>query len=268
MVASMLKRLWREVTDIFSASPPLEDCGLHYAWINAETPIIPAGADDPLCHVSLKHFDCAYKNARQYPDTPVSIWVDYRLLDDMSRFFMESHVGIFAPANVRLRDLNEIPAYAQSPVFAVRDPMPPIWPRVDFARLLVLEHALEHDDQRHACYADFDVEDAKMRSPVAARAMERYGMFFGRVNKYFGILENGYMMFSKDKGLDFLREHLIPPTREDAENNDNGYVALKRALGRWRITRNIDEWDISRPRLHEMGYKIPDNALYIDNKIN
>lgn len=241
---------------------------MNYVWVN-ERPV-KGEADSPLCGVPLSHLDMAYKNAASYPQAQFNIWIDFARLDDMSRFFVHSHGYLAKRENVTIRDLNDIPRYQtlnETPDHAL-----PIWMQVDLARLLVLSHQLDESGARNIFYADFDVDDVALDCPHAARKLHLYGMCFGRTFSS-KRLENGYIAFQRGRGSEFLNEEMIPQTMLAAGYGYNGYDALRSSLhSHWQYKLKWMEggrdWDLSVPRLHEMGYEIIPKPIYTRLDIN
>jgi len=247
-------------------SPVVRRRMLNYVWINVcHDDIIER---DELCSVPLHYFDMAYDNARRYPNVEVNIWVDYALLDGPSRFFVDSYGYCADTPNVKLRNLRDIPAYAQTPMFDV-DSERPIWCRVDYARLLVLQHCLNTEAADDIFYSDFDVADVALNHPNLRRCMDRYGCIMGKSD----ILENGFLGFRREtKAENFLKETLLPKTLDvTSEGAENGYSAFRRNFKRWfNKTFPVQSWFVSKPMhsvLKPMGYILPDNPAYTADKI-
>ncbi len=252
-----------------------KDCVINYVWLN-KYPDTDGRAH--RCSVSFKHLDCAYENARKYPDARVKIWVDYNLLDARSRDCLQEHFDRFAPKNAELVDINDILEFRNSKVFQP-ETLGSLWARVDLARLIVLDHVLKNEPERHAIYADFDVPDVKVRK--AKIKMGQYGLALGTTGAGMlsriwdkmmaGELENGYFAFRRDsRGLEFLTK-LINKTFESANSGNNGYAAFSAAAGEWARTRD----DVKHKRsmavpavLYSMGYKIPEKPRYQEWKWN
>lgn len=151
---------------------------LNYVWIDKTLAPEPKG-DEPLSSVPLHYFDKAFTNARRYPDTQVNIWMDYDLLNLTSRFFVESHVYMEAPENVVLRNLRDIPRYANNPLFdrhKSQKDFASIWSRVDLARFLAIEYCLSQSDIDEAFYADFDMEDVDLDNPLTKLRLQKRGL--------------------------------------------------------------------------------------------
>jgi hypothetical protein len=179
---------------------------------------------------------------------------------------VDSHAYYAAPANVQLRDLNEIPEYRDDKLFQNPEPKT-IWARVDYARLLAVKHCFDNTDTDYVFYCDFDVEDASLNDDRVTRPLRRYGTFFGKADNR-DILENGYMAFGRGKSEEFLKEYLLPSTREAAAQGDNGWKALRDSLILWTYINKIRETDISATVLHRRGYQIPSARNYASLGIN
>jgi hypothetical protein len=246
-----------------------DDCLVNYVWINME----PDRADRKAkCSVSLKHLDRAYMNARYYPDARFKIWVDFRFLDERSRTCLREHAQRFAPANAALCDLNDIAPYHNDKLFAPDGAaLKSVWPRVDYARLIVLEHVLKTEPQRYALYADFDVTDVRLRAAV--EKMEQYGtalattgasrFFGGRLNIFEGMLENGYYAFRKGSEAEKLLKSLRRKTGRAAGVGQNGFGPFTELVGEWAKTHKTPTSKMTIPRvLYDMGYEIPDKRCY------
>jgi hypothetical protein len=263
----MLSWLWNKFASPKGA-PPLENCALHYVWVPRHPPSPRGGG--PLCAVPFICLDKAFGNARRCPETPVTLWLDYARIDDMTRFFVESHAANNAPPNMRLRNLHEIPAYAQNPVFVAQAASDNLWARVDLARLLVLSHAFDTTEAQNLFYSDFDVEDVKLADPVTARILQKHGMFFGSTDERFSMIENSYLAFRRGAGERFLKDYLIPATAADADRKRNGYGAFTNSIARWSRDHGVSDLKkkLCAPRVHPSGHPMPANALYRDLGIN
>ena len=235
---------------------------LNYVWIN-EDPVNLNDNERPLCGVSLSDIDNALVNAKKYPDVQVNIWIDFSYLDPVSIFFVQRHQHIFVENNVTICDLNDIEFYQKISLFRP-ETKGKIYPRVDLARLIVIDNCFQTTDATDVFYSDLDVPDVKLNSDHIASALLQHGMIFGATDDH--PIENGYMAFRKGKGLDFLRDSLLPETIEDAHKNLKGFDALIRTLESHDIENYPDA--ISIKMLPARGYSLPSNPLYIKNGIN
>lgn len=278
--------------DFLSASQKLKDRSIiNYVWINKDPdtknaveksslsnfidfflvkdPADLEKEDGPLCSVPLRAFDKAFENARRYPNAKFQIWVDYLFLNDSSRFFLQSHVYMAAPDNVRLCDINDIPSYA-----ARRDIFAPeadyhIWSRVDLARLLVVDHCLKKAQGHElVVYADFDIEDVRLDSLKLKACLEKYGFIFGATRDLY--VENSFMAFRTGEGENFLHSFLLPSTVKQAEWKQDGYMPMCDSLKIWGDQKGFDgrSRDISLHIARGSGYQIPENPFYIECGVN
>ena len=259
---------------MFRKAKQFDSTCLNYVWINKE-PII-THEDGELCGIPLNRIDRAHQNAKAYPETAFNIWVDYKLLDCSTRFFIESHDHINSPDNVQLRDLNDIPTYAENAHFSPEGGTD-IWARVDYARLLVLEHCLKTTDVDVAFYSDFDTRDVSIENKEALKSLHKYGVVLGSVIKDDGgkgMVENGYFGLCKETGEHFLDSYLLPETEKALMDNRDGFEALKASIDGWRNERGNGKRPRSRielaiPVLFRMGYRMPpDYQRFDDFRIN
>lgn len=198
---------------------------LNYVWIN-ERPDDPNEETGPLCSVPLHYLDRAFKNARRYPDAEVRLWVDMSMLNDMSRYFLNNHVYSYAPPNVKMHDLHDIPAYHESSVFKAHEDVK-IFMRVDIARLMALSHCFD-DNQKTTTvfYADFDVKDVALDKYATWRALNKYGISAGFDGEEG--LENSYIAVNR-RNQSFLQE-IINITVNAAFSERNGFLIYKNKL--------------------------------------
>lgn len=265
MLADHLFPAFDDAREVPSARPA-PSAVLNYVWIN-QTPDSEIDRSSALCSVWLDYLDMAYANARLYPETPVLIWLDYDLLDDSTRFWVQSHAATLAPSNVRLRDLNEIDLYKKEKEGGVMD-TPDVWQRANLTRLLTLEHCLRETDAEHVFYADFDVRDASMLDPHALHCLKEHGVVLGATEDEF--IENSYFGFARaPKGWDRLRE-LIDLTYDQAllQKDQAHKVVSLRAL-HWASECGLqDAALLSIPVVEPMDYELPQNPFYVEHGIN
>jgi hypothetical protein len=192
-----------------SAAPLRADRILNYAWLNSHM-LDDQGLEpgDPLCGVPLHYFDQAYKNARKYPDTEVRIWVDSKYLNELSKFFVQSHYNNFAPPNIRLMDLRSIPRYAKNEDLDVMN-MSGVYNRADIARFLILAHTLKSPGIKEAFYADFDVEDVQLDNPVTKSILATRGIALAHADNHPEVMALGYIAVRK-MAEDELEDYLLP----------------------------------------------------------
>lgn len=252
---------------------------MNYVWINKETSILKRPA---TCSVSLKHIDEAHKNAYRYPDAAIDIWVDYDLLDNHSEQVLHQHHEKYAPSNVRLCDLSDIPQYKKyADIFREHSciggrmhykKMYPIWSRVDIARLIVLKHSLKNTPETNCFYADFDVPDLKIKE--ATDILSTHSIALGSTitlenlvfkNKH--QIENGYIAFKKDRDGRKALHRLLAMTL--AHGGVNGYAAFLSFVDRLKEENTFPINDIIVKRvLFQQGYTIPDKKNYKEFDLN
>lgn len=224
-----------------AALPLRSDRVLNYVWLNRESLRNPPenSCEDPehLCGIPLNYFDKAYANARRYPDTNVKIWVDQALLDDSSRFFVQSHAYLNAPENVTFHDLRDIPAYAAHPAYAVGSKVQ-IWNKVDLARFLVISHELENPARKQVFYSDFDIDDAALDNPKTQEKLQDAGMAFAEVHKgqaamithgIFNTIQHAYIVMTPAR-KEFLDTKMLPFMSDSAAKGCKVVMALFKSL--------------------------------------
>lgn len=264
----MFQKTLKDIFNLFSSDKG-KDCLINYVWIN-EAPDTPDR--NAACTVSFKHIDCAHENAQRYPDARIKIWIDFKFLDDRSVACLHKHHSHFAPANVELCDLNDIPQYRKDEEIFGRNTKKFIWARVDTARLIVLKHVLKTEPEPYTIYADFDVKDAKVGK--AKKVLDKHGLAVGTTGAYRslshilidfipGIIENGYFAIKKGRdGRKFLHT-LLARTFANATRNQNGYSQLSRLTAEWGLIKKTSTKHLTVPRvLFDMGYAIPDKKRY------
>ncbi|HEY8963415.1 MAG TPA: hypothetical protein VIN59_03005 [Alphaproteobacteria bacterium] len=211
---------------------------LNYLWVCHERPY--ALNFDAMCHVPLNAMDNVFENAKKYPDAQVCLWMNLDEMNDTTRYFVQSHFYLFAPDNVRLCNLLDIPAYRHSPMLKPNYEIPEedgficrpgTLAKVDLARLYVIKHCFETTSACDVFYSDMDVKDAQLNAPRHTRCLKTFGMVFA---KTWDGIENGYMAFRRDsKGQAFLTESLIGRTEERLSKGLGGWHALKDGLDAW-----------------------------------
>lgn len=263
-----------EIRRKFTTEASLEtgkDCLVNYVWINKEA---DRKDREAACSVSLKNVDGAYDNARRYPGARFKVWFDFALLDERSRGCLRDHYERFAPGNVTLCDLNEIPQYRDSEIFTPGTARS-LWARVDLARVVVLDFVLQAEPEKYALYSDFDVKDISLRD--AKVKMDEYGLALATIAiqdnavcKYTvttscGPLENSYFGFSRDERGQAYLKNLLSATLTDAQSNQNGFCALVNSFSKWSAKRHPGKLAVEFivPRiLNSQNYKIPDKDIY------
>ncbi len=254
-----------------------QDRVLNYVWVNKQSlnMIGPQKQEDAelQCGVPLNYFDKAYNNARLYPDTEVKIWLDDKLLDEQSRFFLQSHAYLNAPENVSLHDLREIPAYDAHPAYA-ENSTTNIWNKVDLARFLVLSHELDDAAREQVFYADFDIDDADLDNPKTQERLNEIGMAFAELEKgemlghgIYNTVQHAYVAMNQSRKA-FLDEKMLPDMSKAAEKNHRVCSYIFRALY-WEVydmPRDVGRPEMSRIFTNvvvpPIKSKIPANPVY------
>ena len=243
------------------------DVLVNYVWLNAEPDVPDRVAESS---VPLRYLDEAYANARRYPAVRFKIWFDESMLDARTRRCVGDHRQRRAPANIAFSDLNQIPAFRAEPIFADAA-RTDIWARVDYARLLVLDHALASEPETYVVYADFDIPRLHLRA--ARKKMEAHGVVLvtgGAIrhwppclNRRRADLQNSYLGFQKAQDGPEKLAALLRVTRVAALAGQNGFAALSTQLETWAAAAGIAKDAFILPHLaYTMGYVIPDNPRY------
>ena len=135
---------------------------VNYVWINkVKFPQDNTGDSNKLCGVPLHYLDKTIHNAKRYPHAQFNIWIDWRYLDQSSRFWVDSYIYSQNCSNINACDLVNIPSYSCEDNFSPNRGKD-IWARVDYARLLVLQHVLNHNRWSQVFYRDFDANDVEI----------------------------------------------------------------------------------------------------------
>ncbi len=253
--------------DAATPTPPFRaGCIVNYVWINDRAFRAGTGQDDPQCGVPLEYVDRALANAKRYPDTPFNIWVDFRYLEKSpTRLFLDSHLYCSGCRNIGIRDLNRVEDYNGNPFFAP-SAKSQIWHRVDLARMIVTKKTLDDHPEKIAVYADFDVEDIRIKSEEFRAIMERFGSVIGGNDR--DLIENGYFAFSNDTHgralLDTILERsLARAAQVKSESRNFVFMTYWHAIVEHLQDRGAAREEISLAGIQKNpGYKIPQNADY------
>lgn len=234
----------------------LPDQIVNYVWINERK--FKPDLDDkssPLCGVPLHYIDRAIHNAKRYPEVKFNIWVDWRFLDQSSKFFLESHVYFANCSNISVRDLTDIPSYAIECDFAPNVEKD-IWAKVDYARLLVLEYMLNKNPDAQIFYSDFDINDIFANKNEIGYSLKNFGLVLAYVEGYG--YENSAIGFSVKGGevLKILSDITKKPFGMDCE----GYTEILTVLKQYGLWKNVH--DIAVIDAPETGEEMPQNRLY------
>lgn len=258
--------------------PPFtqENTLVNYLWVDPQ-PWKATGPGDALCGARLSYFDKAYENARRYPETDFILWVDFSRMDDMARFWVQSHYAHSAPANMRLQNLWDLPDYRQASIQLPRQDLSKTR-RPDLARLYVMRACLRTaPDKTYIMYCDLDTEDARIGCPHSQRILSRHGMlhtYVTSLNKpqHGAFLGLGYLVFRRDIADGFLAE-LIPLAEKQVVAL--GFTGIEKALN-----HTLQKWVAAQPGchikdlihpetlLHPVGYIMPEDPFYAECGIN
>ncbi|MCB1537943.1 MAG: hypothetical protein KDJ49_03065 [Alphaproteobacteria bacterium] len=212
---------------------------VNYVWIS-ELPAQDSETRENMCTVPLQHVHRAIENANRYPDADFILWLDNRLLDDLSRFWVASYIYQCSDhRNVILCDLNAIPAYSGEDLFKNTDHKGKnrsgagsVYVRADCARILVLDHCLKQNrDRPFILYSDIDCPDLKLAE--AGRVVQQHGVAINSLGRFFWITSHGYIALSpsrRDVGM--LFPLLCDETIKAAQKGDLGDRAFSRFLNR------------------------------------
>lgn len=251
---------------------------LNYVWLNKNRDLPSDNDDAPLCSVPLNYLDKAYENAKRYADTPVQLWVDFGVLDDSSRYFVETHHYLNAPSNASLKDLRDIPAYAAHPAYS-EESKASIWNKVDLARFLVISHELDNPLREQVFYSDFDIDDADLDNPKTQERLNDTGMAFAELERgemvthgLFNIVQHAYVAMSRSR-KDYLDEKMLPSMSSYAEKNFRVVSAIFRSVFNAVCDLSEESYYRNLPRIFTdvkvppIGFDIPANTDYAAMKV-
>lgn len=241
------------------AVPVRRDRILNYVWINnfmlgEESP----KADEPLCGVPLHYFDEAFENARRYPETEVRLWVDYKFMNALSTFFVQSHLNINAPPNVLLMDLRSIPRYAKNEELDGPLNLNGVYNRADLARFIVLSHVLKIPGVKEAFYADFDVEHVQLDNPVTRSILATRGIALGHAHDHPEIIAPGYIAVRKPAEEE-LDTHILPRLERALYNQTGVIDSLENYFN-----DAADNGELTDVPLRPFGWQMPVPAIYTE----
>ncbi len=231
-------------TDIFGKDPETAAPGTHgaarqvlnYIWISKEKQEETANPEEPENPMMEKYSNNVSCISNANPDVDVLLWVDNHLLNSSQRIFLENLSS--AHPNLSVRDLNEIPKYREDPIFSKSERLPhdecePIWQKVDFARVVVLDHVLATEDAAEVYYSDLDIVDPHIASDAVQSILNNHGMVFAKCDRNgrneVAYLENQFMGFRR-KAADFVSDRLLPVVKEEIDQGKNGWPPLCRCV--------------------------------------
>jgi len=238
---------------------------LNYIWISKEKQEETVSPEEPENPIHEKYSRNVTYFTKANPDVQVLLWTDNKLLNSSQRVFFDN-LSSSCP-NLSIRDLNEIPRYQNDPIFRKTERLPhdecePIWQRVDFARVVVLDHVLTNEVADEVYYSDLDIVDPQISSDTVQSILNRHGMVFAKCDRNgrnkAAYLENQFMGFRKE-AADFVYDRLLPVTKEEIEQGKNGWPPLCRCVKERfsEIDRTLDSVTIKTQELagpNSMGW--------------
>ena len=232
---------------------------INYVWINEEkTDVADREVTSAINHT---YIDVALENAKANPDANLNIWVDFKLLDPTSEFFLTSHLYLMGTSNVTLRNIRVLPDYDNDPIFDTSNPKD-IWARVDYARVLVLKESLsEAEPDDLVIYSDFDAEDLALKDSELKRTLQFHDMAFAAT---IDGLENGFMAFKKTETNVALVHTLAQDSKKAAQANAKSRKALVDVICAHAATQGTKQTDYWGKRMPNMGDKMLPNSEYAD----
>ena len=253
---------------------------LNYVWINVEKFEPREGGPT----VGLPHYiNIAIENALRYPETQTNIWMDFNLLDQGS---IDAARSLVSGAKIRICNLQDIKAYkdrsGQGGIFDAERELSDdaarsissgggknIWGRVDFAKILVLEHCLEATDAEEIFYSDFDVLDVSVDKPEITSRLKNHGIMAAWVGKYeygqTGRLENGYIAIGREQLDRALFKKIIERTEEEAQQGLDGHDGLERPLIAWaREKYPLKKWcgDVVASQQDKLNHWLSSHGIF------
>lgn len=260
-------------TDIFGKDPETATLGTHgatrqvlnYIWVSKEKQEETENPEEPENPMQEKYSNNVSYISKANPDVEVLLWVDNRLLNSSQRVFLDDLSS--AHPNLSVRDLNEIPRYQEDPIFSKTKRLPhdecePIWQKVDFARVVVLDHVLANEDADEVYYSDLDIVDPHIASDAVQSVLNNHGMVFAKCDRNgrneVAYLENQFMGFRR-KAADFVSDRLLPVVKEEIDQGKNGWPPLCRCVRERfsEIDRSLDTVTVKTQELagpNSMGW--------------
>ena len=210
---------------------------INYIWINKEK-AEEDGSSGPTNPMPNKYTDNVAKIAGIYNQDEIRLWVDDTLLSESQRNFLRGTSE--RKPNLTINDLNEIPAYKNEDLFRKverepHDEYDPIWQKVDYARVVVLEHLLETSDADEVFYLDLDIIDPRLDSPPVQNILDKHSMVFAKCDRNgrneVAYLENQFMGFRNGvSAKEFVSQVLMPTVRSDIEEGRHGWRPFCRCV--------------------------------------
>lgn len=206
---------------------------LSYVWLMKDEPpkkhnlkARNSAFENPMPNKYINNISSvAYKNF----DTTIIIWVELNALNEKQKRFLEWFRAQYQ--NIEIRDINDVERYKEN-IYRAREvhkipTADPFWQKVDYTRLLVLDHLLEVGAAEEVFYSDTDIIDPPLSSEKTHAFLDQFGLVFAKCEgrKAGAYLENQFMGF-RAEGRSFLTG-LIHATRVGIEEKGyNGWTPL------------------------------------------
>lgn len=214
---------------MFSSHSEKPRLSVNYIWLCAKGP--QQTFPDYATRLPLHNFERMYDNAKRYPLAEFNFWLDYRQLTFTDRFFLDSHRYQFEAHHIRVRNLCEIPAYAENEGFAP-DTNIALYARADYARILVLKFLHQSHPEGTTIYSDMDCEDVLIHSHHTQSTLQQHGIAYGAWDNR---ICNGFIGIHGVLGLNFLKDYLLPETEKASQKKLTNYFgAFAAAVNKFR----------------------------------
>lgn len=215
---------------------------VNYIWIHEK----PAHKSLPraLSLFPLQAIERAIQNANRYKGADFKIWVDKKLSDDSSMFWLGSFVAAHAEHNnIKIENLQDIPAYATDQLFRLpkkwiscesRISRKSVYIRADYARIIVLAHCLKQWPKRnYVLYADMDGLDLKLDETT--KIMDRYGVAIH--SQPHELVSHSYIgLHARTRRVRAQFQTLVEHSQKAAHADNLGYLAFGAFLDRLGFT--------------------------------
>ena len=244
---------------------------INYMWINRAK--AATNPDGPMCAIGLQYIERAVENGNRYPQADFKLWIDKKLLDDSTHFWLGSFLyERMKHGNIEICDLQTIPDYANDPLFVPIGPSGStdddkkltlnVYIRADYARILILDHCLKtYGDRSRFIYSDIDSEDIHLFR--ASNIMDRRGIVINDMGSH-SVVSHGYIgLAAKNRKIQAHFKELKECTRMAAYGDALGFRAFDAFLVRigLPLERSREKIGIHRV-LPRCGYRIaPDKDI-------
>ncbi len=260
---SKFKRGWQNSDDHI-----LCDAEVHYLWINHSPD--EGERNLPLCTVELERLKRAFENGRKYPEATFTLWVDFKYLDAMSKFWVDSYFDSYAPPNFTLKDLNDIELYKTNPRMGMdkirRSSPHDVFTRTDLARFYILQERLKKSTKANIVYSDLDANNV-LNIPRAGKSLfEKYGFIIGKASN--AIVMHAYVAVKKGHPhAKLFVDNVVERTCEYYDQNKHGTNGpiVKAVLSDMLGANMISVMNI-KP-MPKIGYKVPRDRFLTFHKI-